>query len=77
MAAKIKEYGANRSITISLPDKYWQVLFAMTQMSGESPEEYCTGAIQCEITMDLDNPEYFGKLLTDGWRETLEETGKK
>jgi hypothetical protein len=71
MAAKVIEYGVNRPIPIKLSDKLWEVLFAMTQMSGASPEEYCKEAIQCEITMDLDNPEYFGKLLVDGWKETL------
>jgi hypothetical protein len=70
---KVMEYGANRTLHIRLPQKYWDVLFAMTQMDGQSSEEYCKGAIECEITMDLDDPEYFGKLLTKGWRETLED----
>jgi hypothetical protein len=75
MTAKVVEYGVNRPITISLPDKYWEVLFAMSQMAGETPEEYCKNAIECEIYMDLDNPEQFGKLLCDGWRETIDGKG--
>ena len=67
------EYGANRTLHIRLPDKYWDVLFAMTQMSGQNPEDYCREAIQCDIKTSLDEPEYFGKLLCEGWRETLKD----
>jgi hypothetical protein len=35
----MQEYGANRTLHIRLPDRYWDVLFAMTQMSGETLEE--------------------------------------
>jgi hypothetical protein len=44
----------------------------MSQMVGETPEEYCKNAIEAEIYMDLDNPECFGKMLCDEWRETLD-----
>ena len=46
---KIVEYGANRSITIKLPDKFWSVLWDISQMAGETPEEYCKNAIEAEI----------------------------
>lgn len=72
MAAKVMEYGVNRPITIKLPDKVWSVLWDMTQMMGITPEEYCAGAVECEITLDLDAPEEFGRLLCEGWRETLD-----
>lgn len=70
--AKVMEYGANRPITIKLSDKYWSVLWDMSQMVGETPEEYCKNAIEAEIYMDLDNPEDFCKLLCDGLRELLD-----
>lgn len=35
-------------------------------MAGITPEEYFENAIEAEIYMDRDAPEYFGKLLTDG-----------
>jgi hypothetical protein len=45
----------------------------MTQMDGQTPEEYCKGAIQLDIEMSLDDSaEYFGQLLCKGWEETLE-----
>lgn len=69
---KVPEYGGNRTLHIRLPDKYWSVLFAMTQIDGQTPEEYCRGAIESEIELNLDDPEYFGAFLCDGWREELE-----
>ena len=44
----------------------------MTQMSGQTQEEWCQGAIEPDIYTALDNPEEFGKLLCDGCRETLD-----
>lgn len=70
--AKVMEYGVNRPITIKLSDKYWSVLWDMTQMMGITPEEWCVGAVESEITLDLDAPEEFGRLLCDGWRKTLD-----
>ena len=67
----VMEYGENRTLHIKLPQKYWDILFAMTQMSGQSPEDHCIDAIKCDIRMSLDDPEAFGKLLCDGWREAL------
>lgn len=68
---KVPVYGANRTLHIHLPDKYWDVLFAMTQIEGSRPEDYAEDAIKCIIRMDLDAPEQFGELLTDRWREIL------
>lgn len=77
MATKVIEYGANRTLHIRLSDKHWSVLFDMTSMIGQTPEEYCKEAIENDIRLSLDEPEYFGQLLAKGWKETLEETGKK
>ena len=44
-------------------------------MAGITPEEYCENTIEAEIYMDRDALEYFGKLRTDEWRETID--GKK
>lgn len=75
MASKQKtvEYGANRELRIRLPDRYWRVLWAMTQLEGSSPEDFALDAVKCIIRMDLDAPEQFGELLTKGWREELQD----
>jgi hypothetical protein len=39
MAAKVVEYGANKPLRISLPDCYWDVLFAMAELEGRTVEE--------------------------------------
>ena len=44
MAAKVIEYGANKPLRISLPDKYWDVLFAMAQMEGREIEDLAPSA---------------------------------
>lgn len=41
-------------------------------MSGQTSEEYCKNAIEAEVYIDLDAPEFFGKLLCDGWRESID-----
>ena len=69
----VMEYGANRTLHIKLPDRYWSVLLAMTQLEVSSPEDYASDAVKCIIRMDLDAPEQFGELLTKGWRETLKD----
>lgn len=52
--SKVIEFGANKTLHIRISDKYWDVIFAMTQMSGTSPEEWCKGAIEAGIYMNLD-----------------------
>lgn len=71
-AQKILHFSQNRTLHIRLPDHLWNVLFAMTSMDGQTPEEYCLEAIRSDIEMSIDEPEYFGKLICQGWKQELE-----
>lgn len=77
MAAKILEYGANRPLSISLPDKYWDILFLCNgaQLEGvEDVNSYVAEIIKHGIVADMvDDQGYFGELLCKGWKETLKD----
>jgi hypothetical protein len=61
---------------ISLPDCYWDVLFAMAQMEGREVEELATERLKQIIIEDVVHGEcdegYYGKMLLKGWKETLQ-----
>jgi hypothetical protein len=45
----------------------------MSQLAGETPEEYCKNAIKAEICMDLDDSEYLASCsATDGGKQLTE-----
>jgi hypothetical protein len=75
----VVEWGSNKPRTISLPDCYWDVLYAMANLQGKEGhqeiEEYATERLQHIIAEDVIHGEfdegYFGQLLIKGWRETL------
>ncbi|MGI0021049.1 MAG: hypothetical protein ACREAY_11320 [Nitrososphaera sp.] len=76
MPAKVIEYGANKPLRISLPDKYWSVLWDMSQMEGRDVEELATERLKQIISEDVihDCDEgYYGKMLLKGWKETLKD----
>jgi hypothetical protein len=74
MAAKVVEYGANKPLRISLPDCYWDVLFAMAELEGRTVEELATERLKQIIIEDavLDT-EHVGDLVAQGWKETLKD----
>jgi hypothetical protein len=74
MAAKVVEYGANRPIAISLPDCYWDVLFAMAELEGREVEDLATERLKQIIIEDavLDT-EHIGEIVAQGWQETLKD----
>jgi hypothetical protein len=75
MAAKVVEYGANKPLRISLPDCYWDVLFAMAQMEGREVEDLATERLKQIIAEDVIHGEcdegFYDKMLLKGWKETL------
>jgi hypothetical protein len=75
MAAKVIEYGANKPLSISLPDCYWDVLFAMAQMEGREVKDLATERLKQIIIEDVIHGEcdegFYGKMLLKGWKETL------
>jgi hypothetical protein len=74
MAAKVVEYGANKPLRISLPDCYWDVLFAMAELEGREVEDLATERLKQIIIEDavLDT-EHIGELVAQGWQETLKD----
>ena len=72
MATKVMEYGANKPLRISLPDCYWDVLFAMAALEGREVEDLATERLKQIIIEDavLDT-EHIGELVAQGWKETL------
>lgn len=75
MKQKTMEWGMNRPISIQLPQKYWDVLFCMAEMSGRTVEDLATERLKQIIKEDVDmgvhEEGYFGQLLVKGWQETL------
>lgn len=73
--SKTITYGANKPITISLPDKYWDVLFAMAEMRGRTVEDVATERLKQILKEDVDlsyhEEGFYGQLLIKGWQETL------
>lgn len=67
-------WGENRPITIKLPDKYWDVLFAMAQLEGREVKDLTTERLKQIIIEDavLDT-EHIGELISNGWKETLKD----
>ncbi len=49
MTTKAIEYGAPRSLSLKLDDKYWNILFAMSEMEGREPEELAKQELQFRI----------------------------
>jgi hypothetical protein len=74
MAAKVVEYGANKPLRISLPDCYWDVLFAMAELEGRTVEELAIERLKQIVIEDtvLDT-EHIGELVVQGWKETLKD----
>jgi hypothetical protein len=74
MTAKARKYGANTPLRISLPDCYWDVLFAMAELEGRTIEELATERLKQVIIEDavLDT-EHIGELVAQGWKETLKD----
>ena len=74
MAAKVMKYGANKPLYISLPDCYWDVLFAMAELEGRTVEDLATERLKQIIIEDavLDT-EHIGELVAQGWKETLKD----
>jgi hypothetical protein len=74
MTTKTIHYGANRPLRISLPDCYWDVLFAMAELEGRTVEAWATERLKQIIIEDavLDT-EHIGELVAQGWKETLKD----
>jgi hypothetical protein len=72
MATKTIQYGANKPLRISLPDCYWDVLFAMAQLEGRTVEDLAAERLKQIIIEDtvLDT-EHISELVAQGWKETL------
>lgn len=72
MASKAVQYGANKPLRISLPDCYWDVLFAMAELEGRTVEELAIERLKQIIIEDavLDT-EHIGELVAQGWKVTL------
>ena len=71
---KTTVYGANKPLRISLPDCYWDVLFAMAALEGRQVEELAIERLKQIIIEDavLDT-EHIGELVAQGWKETLKD----
>ena len=69
---KTTVYGANRPLRISLPECYWDVLFAMAELEGRTVEELAIERLKQIIIEDavLDT-EHIGELVAQGWKDTL------
>ena len=67
-------YGVNKPLRISLPDCYWDVLFAMAALEGRQVEELAIERLKQIIIEDavLDT-EHIGELVAQGWKETLKD----
>ena len=74
MAIKAVQYGVNKPLRISLPDCYWDVLFAMAELEGREVEDLATERLKQIIIEDavLDT-EHIGELVAQGWQETLKD----
>jgi hypothetical protein len=61
MASKVVQHGANKPLRISLPDCYWDVLFAMAQLEGREVEDLAIEIPVSFSTSDLQkqNPSHF------------------
>ena len=72
MTSKAVQYGANKPLRISLPDCYWEILFAMAELEGRTVEELAIERLKQIIIEDavLDT-EHIGELVAQGWKETL------
>jgi hypothetical protein len=69
-------YGANRTLKITLPDSFWEVMFAMANLEGrgEDLDAYAAEYVKHGIIMDvIDDQGYFGELLCRGFKETLKD----
>jgi hypothetical protein len=67
MAAKNRQYGANRPLRIFPPDRYWDVLFAMAALKGRREEELATERLkQINIEDAVLDTEHIGKLISNG-----------
>jgi hypothetical protein len=72
MATKTIQYGANKPLRISLPDCYWDVLFAMVELEGRTVEELATERLkQIIVEGTILDTQHTGELVANGWRETL------
>ena len=74
MTSKAVQYGANKPLRISLPDCYWEILFAMAELEGRTVEELAIERLKQIIIEDavLDT-EHVGELVAQGWKETLKD----
>ena len=74
MTSKAVQYGANKPLRISLPDCYWEILFAMAELEGRTVEELAIERLKQIIIEDavLDT-EHIGELVAQGWKETLKD----
>ena len=74
MATKTIQFGANKPLHISLPDCYWDVLFAMAELEGRDVKDLATERLKQIIIEDavLDT-EHIGELVSQGWKETLKD----
>ena len=71
MATKTIQYRANKPLRISLPDCYWDALFAMAQLEGRTVEELATERLKQIIIEDaMLDTEHIGELISNGWKET-------
>ena len=77
MVSKVLQYGVNRTLRISLPDCYWDVLFAMAHIEGREVEDLAIERLKQIIAEDVIHSEcdegFYGRLLLKGWRETLQD----
>jgi hypothetical protein len=55
-------FGLNKPIRISLPDKYWDILFAMAEMQSRTVEDLATERLKQIIIEDVTMGEYDGGL---------------
>ena len=77
MTTKTLELGVNHPITISLPDRYWDILSTMAELQGRTVEDLATERLKQiiieDVQMEIDSPGLYGVLIAEGWRETLKE----
>ncbi len=58
---------------ILFPRNYYEVLTSLAHLMGQTPQEYITEALQCDIKMTLEDHDRLGELVVRPWKEMLEQ----